>query len=106
MANKVYIAGKITGDPNYREKFAEAEKELKRRGYLVMNPAVLPEGFEWNEYMQITKAMLGVCDTIYLLHDWKESEGAIKERLWALTAGCTMIYQKAPKCPQKLPQKH
>lgn len=25
---KVYLAGKITGDPNYREKFAEAAKKL------------------------------------------------------------------------------
>ena len=28
---KVYLAGKITGDPNYREKFAEAAKKLEER---------------------------------------------------------------------------
>lgn len=26
---KVYIAGRITGDPRYREKFAEAEAALR-----------------------------------------------------------------------------
>lgn len=26
---KVYLAGKITGDPNYREKFAAAAKKLE-----------------------------------------------------------------------------
>ena len=26
---KVYLAGKITGDPNYREKFAAAVKKLE-----------------------------------------------------------------------------
>lgn len=26
---KIYIAGKITGDPNYKEKFAKMEKEQK-----------------------------------------------------------------------------
>ena len=34
MANKVYIAGKISGDPDYREKFAKAEEELKAQGYI------------------------------------------------------------------------
>lgn len=42
---KVYIAGKITGDPNYREKFQQAADELKGGGHVVMNPAVLPDGF-------------------------------------------------------------
>lgn len=76
MANKVYIAGKISGDPNYREKFAKAEEELKAQGYIVMNPAILPEGFTWDNYMNITIAMLSACDTIYLLEDWEDSQGA------------------------------
>lgn len=37
---KVYLAGKITGDPNYREKFAEAAKKLEERaGVTVISPA-------------------------------------------------------------------
>ena len=36
---KIYIAGKITGDPNYREKFEKAEKFLAGQGHSVMNPA-------------------------------------------------------------------
>ena len=28
---KVYLAGKITGDPNYREKFAAAVKKLEEK---------------------------------------------------------------------------
>jgi hypothetical protein len=41
---KVYIAGKITGDPHYRAKVAAAELGLKAFGHTVMNPAILPEG--------------------------------------------------------------
>lgn len=38
---KVYLAGKITGDPNYREKFAAAAKKLEERaGVTVISPAV------------------------------------------------------------------
>ena len=31
MATKIYIAGKITGDPNYKAKFEEAENFYKKR---------------------------------------------------------------------------
>lgn len=41
---KIYIAGKITGDENYREKFAKAQAELEKDGHIVLNPSVLPEG--------------------------------------------------------------
>ena len=53
---KVFISGKITGDPNYREKFDKAEKELTEQGHLVMNPSVFPEGFRWEDYMKITRS--------------------------------------------------
>ena len=32
---KVYIAGKITGDPGYRDKFAAAEMQLFWHGHTV-----------------------------------------------------------------------
>jgi hypothetical protein len=96
MNNKVYIAGKITGDPNYREKFNKAEEELKAEGYIVMNPAILPEGFTWSDYMRITEAMLEACDIVYMLEDWKDSQGAQVEHKKAILRGNTIIYQKMP----------
>ena len=39
---KVYIAGKITGNPNYREEFAAAERKVRALGDIPLNPAVLP----------------------------------------------------------------
>lgn len=36
---KIYIAGKITGDPNYREKFEKVASSLREHGFSVMNPA-------------------------------------------------------------------
>ena len=38
---KIYIAGKITGDKNYKEKFDTVEKLLASKGHSVMNPAQL-----------------------------------------------------------------
>lgn len=73
---KIYLAGKITGDQNYKCKFGSAAGELRRLGYSVMNPAMLPDGFEYDEYMHVCKAMIEVCDTVVLLPDWTDSDGA------------------------------
>ena len=43
---KVYIAGKITGDPEYKRKFLSAHMEQKNEGHIVLNPAHLPRGHE------------------------------------------------------------
>ena len=64
---KVYIAGKITGNENYKAEFAEAEKKLRALGHIPLNPAVLPEGLEKADYMRICLAMLDSADAIGLL---------------------------------------
>ena len=72
----VYLAGKISGQPRYRSKFRRAAAGLRRRGYKVMSPAVLPAGWKWVEYMQITLMMLHVCDAVAMLPGWQDSRGA------------------------------
>lgn len=91
MKRKVYIAGKITGDPNYKDKFAKAEAALKKNGFIVMNPAILPEGFEWEEYMCVTLAMLRVCNYICPLDDWAQSKGASIEMNTANARGYGIV---------------
>lgn len=46
---KVYIAGKITGDPEYRMKFRRAARALETMGNVALNPATLPEGLSQTE---------------------------------------------------------
>ena len=36
-----YIAAKITGDPNYRDKFQQAQEWLENQGYIVLKPDIL-----------------------------------------------------------------
>ena len=91
---KIYIAGKITGLKNYREVFKKAEKELNDKGNVCMNPSVLSEGFEWNEYMYICYQMMGVCDTIYMLKNWIDSKGAINEHDYAIENHMKIIYEE------------
>jgi hypothetical protein len=80
---KIYIAGKITGEPEqeYKAKFRKAEQELRDMGHSVMNPAWIcssPE-FDWNDYMKVSGAMLDVCDGVLFLKDWLQSKGAKEE---------------------------
>ena len=75
---KVYIAGKITGDPKYRyqAKFQRAATGLRMCGNIVLNPADLPEGMEAADYMRICMAMIDVADAVVFLPDAAESAGA------------------------------
>ena len=77
---KVYIAGKITGDWQYREKFESAAELLRREGHVVLNPAVLPDGMSDADYMRICFSMIDVADRVVLLPDYKDSPGARLEK--------------------------
>lgn len=77
---KIYIAGKITGDPDYAEKFSEVADLLTQRGITVLSPAVLPEGMRPGDYMRICFAMIDVADAVFFLPGWTESIGASLER--------------------------
>ncbi len=81
---KVYLSGKITGDENFIEKFKEAEEKLKEKGHKVMNPAILPPGFEYEEYMKICFVMIDQCDILAFLPDWEDSPGAKREIEYAV----------------------
>lgn len=89
---KIYIAGKITGDPDFKAKFKTVEKELTNQGHAVLNPVELPGGLHYEDYMDICFAMLDVADTIYLLHDYKDSPGALRELERAKRKGKEAIF--------------
>ena len=91
--NKVYLAGKITGDDNYKEKFKEVETMLIDQDCKVMNPAILPEGFNHDEYLHICFAMIEVCDTVMFLDDWEDSPGAKAEHDLAKLLDKKIIYE-------------
>ena len=64
---KVYIAGKITGDSAYREKFQQAHRDLEVKEFIVLIPAELPEGMQPCDYMRICFAMMDCADIVAFL---------------------------------------
>lgn len=72
---KIYIAGKITGDPKYRDRFREEAERLEGLGHIVLNPAELPEGMSKAEYMRICFAMIDCADTVFLLPIGRAAQG-------------------------------
>lgn len=90
----VYLAGKMTGLPDYgRARFNAKAAELTEAGYIVINPAMLPVGLRHRSYMQIAFAMLDAADAIYLLNNWRDSPGAHLEHQYASYQHKEIIYE-------------
>lgn len=79
----IFLAGKITGDKNYRKKFQKGVDLLEQNGFIVLNPAVLPDGMDNDDYEQICITMINVADAIFFLPDFDESQGAMLELSYA-----------------------
>ena len=98
---KVYVAGKVTGEDRdkCRYKFGYNATKLREQGHKVINPFAMFEdmrkGFDKEDEMTICFAAITICDAVYMLADWHESEGAKMEHKYALDHGKKIIYQAA-----------
>lgn len=94
---KIYLAGKITDNPNYKEQFSNKQKELEAQGHIVINP-VKPEGFNYKDYIDMGLCELMHCEAIYMLDGWKLSKGAKLECAYAVTVGIKIYYENKITC--------
>lgn len=92
MKKKVYIAGKISGDPDYKNKFKKAAEGLERLGYIPLNPADHPENMSAADYMRLSFAMIDISDAVYFLPDWVNSKGARVEFNYCVYIGKKIVY--------------
>ena len=102
----IYISGKMTGEPSYREIFKKHEDALVSLGNEVFNPVYLSDYLiashhiddmtAWTEEMrgfflkEDIKALLQ-CDTIYMIPGWESSRGATFEREVAEKCGIKIV---------------
>lgn len=94
-ANRVYVAGPMTGLPEYNfPAFNAAAAMLRAQGLHVENPAEhgIVDGADWADYLHYDLARLATCSEIYLLPGWSKSRGAALEALCAHTLGMTITY--------------
>lgn len=89
---RLYLAGKVTGDPGYFAKFMEAAHDLRRLGHEVKNPVEINfDKPNWTTCMRRDIAALMECDAICLLDDWTRSPGAKLEQMIATEVGIRSI---------------
>ena len=93
---KVYIAGAISNNPNYKEQFEEAEEFLKKIGHTPLNP-VKNLGFDYKDYIDMGLCELMNCEAIFLLPNYQESQGAMLEYQYAITVGLKLIERSENK---------
>ena len=84
----VYIAGPMTGYPDFNyPAFEAAREQLISLGYGVLSPTDTkePEGTKyqaasWSWYLRRALEMVAVADGIALLPGWESSKGALLEK--------------------------
>lgn len=82
-----YLAGPITDTVGYKEIFKGYADAVRSKGYIVLNPAVLPEGMPADKYLPICLEMLRAADIMVLLPGWDESKGVNIEARFAKYQG-------------------
>lgn len=95
--NKIYIAGKVTGEPveECAAKFAAAKQMLEDRGFEVVNPmeVVTDRNTPWLNAMRMCFRELRHCNAIYLLPCAVDSKGAQMEWDYAMRRGFDIYYE-------------
>lgn len=79
---KIYIAGKIADNPNYKHDFALLKERIQKDypNAIILNPATLPEGMYAADYMRICFAMMDSADLIIFGPTSNDSKGANLEK--------------------------
>ena len=94
---KIYIAGKVTGEPiaECLHKFATAAENLTVRGFEIVNPMVLVTDRQtpWQDAMNICLRALETCTALYALPCSVNSKGAQIEIDYALANNFDVYYE-------------
>ena len=92
---RIYIAGPMTGLPNYNRKaFIMAAVHIATKTNLIpIHTAWIRDGLAWSEYMELAQDMLSLCDLVCVLPGWEQSKGARMEVGLASDAKLPVIEQ-------------
>lgn len=89
---KVYIAGPMTGRPDFNyPAFHAAAAALRATGWEVENPAENLGQASYGDYLRAGVRQLIDCTAIVMLPGWRESKGAQLEHSIALALGLQIM---------------
>lgn len=95
--SRVYIAGPMTGLPDYNyPAFNAMAAQLRASGFEVENPAEGPDLPTWSDYMRRAIGQLIRCDSVVMLPGWTRSKGACTEWFIATVLGLNIVYEQPP----------
>ena len=68
---------------------------MRAKGHSVMNPAYIKPSAEFthSDYMRVSRAMQNVCEAVYFLPNWKDSDGARQEHAHARATWQRMYFK-------------
>ena len=90
---RIYIAGPMTGYPDYnRDAFEVAAIALKLHNHEPLNPREhdTPDDAPWGTHLRVDIAALLTADAVAVLDDWECSRGATLEVSIAQALGMTV----------------
>lgn len=105
---RIYISGPVTGqEDTARQRFNQAAAELMVKFSMRKMPVSIIDPFRANaciferfretpshdDYMATSMAMLALCDAIYMMEGWQNSEGCQQEYKYAMEHCYEVIYQ-------------
>lgn len=95
---RIYISGPITGVPDFQENFMAAEYYLREKfpDCEIINPTMikLPLSCSHDDYMTVDIKLLDLCDTVFMLKNWRHSTGACIEYGYALASEKIIIKEE------------
>ena len=89
----MYISGKMKGLDDFKTHFNKIE-ELYKDKYFIVNPCRIEHTSDkWEDRILVDLNIIKECDAIYMLDNWKDSNGAQVEHYFAQGMGKKIIYQ-------------
>ena len=93
---KVYLIGRISGEPDDYDHFQRAALKVRMMGHTVLSPMILPDGLDNEDYAHIFYSMMDVSEGVYFLDNWQESAIAQEAFRYAQHTGKVILYERVP----------
>lgn len=80
----IFLSGKISGMPNYKEQFEYYKYLLEQQGHQVLNPCeIVPAYIDYEAQMGMCFKLIDIAKAVCFLPNWSDSDGSKRENMYA-----------------------